>query len=281
MESVADQKCGDSCGANIKGIREELGNLPTGAIAAGVVVSEHVVAANRHVTNNLQYDIDNARVVFGFQAEPVNGRLPSQLQIHSITRICHSRDANTDLALVQLDGVSLSSLVQAVDFDDQAIEHPTPVVAFGHPWGSSRLMTGHNEHTKIQRCDTGEPEKPGETHATLDSLARSSGSPVYIPKTSKPSEAEEWSLFGIIYGNGENKIVCLDNQYDVIDIDPPPTPCNRGNGTGPLIIPLHPIKQAIETFSNGGKPRGWACHPKDTDNESLAPLGTDTSTNTN
>ena len=256
MGCVLDQICEQSrCDSDIQNIRQSLGDFPSGAIAAGVTIEPRVVATNKHVAQNLRYSIDDVRVAFGFRAPHIDEFSHQRdLQVHTVERICYPKGM-LDLALVELDDHRPLPPAQPIEPDLSALDQPLPVVAFGHPMGASRLMTGNDEHTRIQRCEN------DEVHATLDSLKRSSGSPVYIPHGSDG----DWILLGLLSGNEEVNFTFLDNTYGIRVSPLPYAPCALDSGVGPLITPLSTIEEDITTFSRGDEPEGWICYVRSPD----------------
>lgn len=246
-----DKLCGGECGTRLQHIRPELSGFPAGAKGGGVVLGDGIVATNKHFVQNLRCAVDDLRVVFGFESSADDPLSPSKdLQIHAVERLCFPC-GEPDLALVEVNTHRSLPPALPVELSPDAVDEALPVVAFGHPAGASRLMTGNDGNTYIQRCDD------GKVYATLDSLKKSSGSPVYIPGQS----GGEWVLFGLLHGNEENNFFFFNHKPDIDIVKAPYAPC-QPHATGPEIIPLYLIEQDLSVFSSGTIPEGWICYPR-------------------
>lgn len=232
-----DQKCGP----NITGAMADLLDLPNIAQASGVLVRTNVVATSAHVKDNvLGDDIERFGVAFDLDG----------LASPTFVPILRAERVNPDVVLVLLDTeeVGLPSGIEPLPLPGNVEwSEPLPTLAFGHPLGSARLTTGGNDHTRINRCTFSLGRRVKAIHrATLDSLQRSSGSPIFIRLPNEP-----WTLFGVLLDSPGNSLSCHHGTCDIVRV-PHVTldPCRQRDGSdrGAIITPLVGLDAAIDAF---------------------------------
>lgn len=125
-------------------------------------------------------------------------------------------------------------------------------VAFGHPLGLSRLMSGAIAESKIKRC------RPGRVRAVLDSLDGFSGGPVFA--RTGGSKGGEWRMVGVVWGRPtKNEDVHCEDGICRLPWSSDTEPCGRGNYQLTVAELTPQIVAAMNQLQAGKDPPGWDC----------------------
>ncbi len=242
-------------------VMRKIGKLPNGAQCGGVLVSPNTVVTNGHCLDTLELIPECTRVVSGFDTEAWRPRaIPAK-------RICYHRNKDLDYGLIKIDPRKHDVPPQKVEAISNLVDEIQPTFSISHPFGSSRVVAGNNDHTRIHHCTTssatgdsahsdGAADDESPVYSTLDSVKGSSGSPVYVPH---PSE-DRWVLFGLLSNNPKSNTTFRNGRYELRRAASPEDPC-QGDVRRPQIMPLQEISSDIAKFAKDEElsNKHWKC----------------------